>query len=113
MDAMVKKVNGAHELRYERHLQHPVAKVWAALAQPERFAEWLAEREGDLVPGGNVRLRWLNTDDQGNTAVATGRVTVVDPPRVLAFDTDIHGRLRWELEREHNDRYAAKVKAGH
>ena len=43
-------------------------------------------------------LRWLNTDDEGNTAIATGTVSVFEPPRVLELDTDIHGRIRWELE---------------
>jgi hypothetical protein len=45
-----------------------------------------------------VVLRWLNTDDEGNTAIATGTVSVFEPPRVLELDTDIHGRIRWELE---------------
>ena len=43
-------------------------------------------------------LTWQNTDDEGNTAVARGTVSALDPPRLIEFDTDIHGRLRWELE---------------
>ena len=39
-----------------------------------------------------------NTDTEGNTVVARGTVSALDPPRLLEFDTDIHGRLRWELE---------------
>jgi hypothetical protein len=41
---------------------------------------------------------WQNTDPEGNSAVARGTVTALDPPRLVEFDTDIHGRLRWELE---------------
>jgi hypothetical protein len=44
-----------------------------------------------------VVLTWLNTDEEGNTAVARGTVSALEPPRVVEFDTDIHGRLRWEL----------------
>lgn len=52
----------------------------------------------DLVPGGRVQLRWLNIDPDGNTAVAKGRVTALEPLRRLEYDTDIHGRLCWELD---------------
>ena len=48
--------------------------------------------------GGRVVLTWQNTDNEGNTAVARGTVSALDPPRLLELDTDIHGRLRWELE---------------
>jgi len=30
--------------------------------------------------------------------VARGTVSALEPPRLVEFDTDIHGRLRWELE---------------
>jgi uncharacterized protein YndB with AHSA1/START domain len=100
MLGIVKETAGGYELRFERHLQHPVEKVWAALTEPERLVGWLAEAEVDLALGGRIQLRWLNTDEQGNTAVARGTITEIDPPRLLAYDTDIHGRLRWELRPE-------------
>ena len=94
-------IHGAtHVLRYERHLAHPVDRVWRALTEPGELRGWLADADIEPRPGGHVELRWLNTDDQGNTAVARGTVARFEPPRVVEYDTDIHGRLRWELAPE-------------
>jgi uncharacterized protein YndB with AHSA1/START domain len=94
----VEERDGRHRLRYERRLDHPPERVWRALTNPDELRGWLASAdELELRPGGRVVLRWLNSDDEGNTAVAHGTVSVCEPPRVLEFDTDIHGRLRWEL----------------
>jgi uncharacterized protein YndB with AHSA1/START domain len=85
--------DGRYVLRYDRRLRHPVEKVWAALTDPARVEEWLARAEVELAEGGRVRLEWLNGD-----AVAEGRVTRLEPPHTIEFDTDIHGRLLWELQ---------------
>lgn len=100
MDGTLEKVDGGYALHYERHLRHPVEKVWEAITQPERLVEWLGEAEVDLVEGGRFVVRWLNTDMEGNTAVASGTITRLDPPNVLEVDTDIHGLLRWDLRAE-------------
>jgi uncharacterized protein YndB with AHSA1/START domain len=93
---------GRYVLRFERHLPHPIERVWAALTDPDELIGWLARAEVDLVEGGRIELHWLNTDEQGNSAVARGTLTRVEPPRLLEYDTDIHGLLRWEL-RENGD----------
>jgi uncharacterized protein YndB with AHSA1/START domain len=85
-------------IRFERRIGHPVERVWRALTEPDQIAAWLALAELDLEEGGRVVLTWQNTDDEGNTSVARGTVSALEPPRLLEFDTDIHGRLRWELE---------------
>jgi uncharacterized protein YndB with AHSA1/START domain len=85
-------------IRFERRLAHPVERVWRAITEPDEIAAWLALAELELEEGGRVVLTWQNTDDDGNTAVARGTVSALDPPRLLELDTDIHGRLRWELE---------------
>ena len=89
--------DGRRVLRYERRLAHPVQRVWAAITEPAELRGWLADADVDLVAGGRVQLRWLNTDDEGNTAVATGTITALEPLRVFEVDTDIHGVLRFEL----------------
>jgi uncharacterized protein YndB with AHSA1/START domain len=95
----VEERDGRRVLRYERPLAHPPERVWRALTEPSELRGWLAAAdEFDRREGGRVVLRWLNTDDEGNTAIATGTVSVFEPPRVLELDTDIHGRIRWELE---------------
>jgi uncharacterized protein YndB with AHSA1/START domain len=89
--------DGVDVLRFERHLDHPVERVWAALTEPAELIGWLAEAELDQVEGGRVVLRWQNSDEEGNQAVLHGTITELDPPRVIEYDSDIHGLLRWEL----------------
>jgi uncharacterized protein YndB with AHSA1/START domain len=84
--------DGVYVLRYERALRHPIEKVWAALTDPAQVEEWWARAEVELTEGGRARIEWLNGD-----AVAEGRITRLEPPRAIEFDTDIHGRLLWEL----------------
>lgn len=61
----IEEAGDKHILRYERRLDHPVERVWAALTEPEQLAGWLAAAdELGLVEGGGVALRWLNTADQ-------------------------------------------------
>jgi uncharacterized protein YndB with AHSA1/START domain len=96
-DGTVTRRNGRALLRFERTLRHPPERVWTALTDPAEVSAWLARAELDPRPGGAFRLHWLNTDDNGDSAVASGTVTVFDPPRVLELDSDIHGRMRWEL----------------
>ena len=112
--------DGRYVLRYERQLRHPVEKVWEALTDPAQVEEWWARAEVELAEGGRARLEWLNGD-----AVAEGRVTRLEPPRTIEFDTDIHGRLLWELRPDGDgtrltltvtaelpDDYLASVRAG-
>jgi uncharacterized protein YndB with AHSA1/START domain len=96
-DGSLETRDGRDVLRYERRLAHPVERVWAALTQPSELRGWLADAEIELVQGGRARLTWLNTDDEGNAAVATGTVSALDAPRLLELDTEPHGVLRFEL----------------
>jgi uncharacterized protein YndB with AHSA1/START domain len=96
-DGVVVRREGRTVLRYERRLRHPVPAVWAALTEPARLREWLADADVDLAEGGGVQLRWLNTDEDGNHAVMDGTVTALDPPRLLEIAGEPHGVLRFEL----------------
>jgi uncharacterized protein YndB with AHSA1/START domain len=99
-DGTLERRDDHQVIRFERRLAHPVERVWGALTEPDQIAAWLALAELELEEGGRVELRWQNHDEEGNTAVARGTVSALDPPRLLEFDTDIHGRLRWELARD-------------
>jgi uncharacterized protein YndB with AHSA1/START domain len=112
--------DGSYVLRYERQLRHPIERVWAALTDPGQIEEWWARAHVDLAEGGRARLEWLNGD-----AVAEGRISRLEPPNAIEFDTDIHGRLLWELRPEGDrtlltltvtaelpDDYLASVRAG-
>jgi uncharacterized protein YndB with AHSA1/START domain len=113
-DGSVELADGKHVLRFERRLAHPIERVWAALTEPDELAGWLAEAELDLVEGGSIELRWQNEisdedaarygvdlpDDRSELPVMHGTVTRLDPPRLIEYDTDLHGLLRWELRED-------------
>jgi uncharacterized protein YndB with AHSA1/START domain len=79
---------GRAVVRMERRLAHPPAKVWAALTEPDRLAEWFpATVRADLRVGGAVEFGFG----------PAGTVTDLDPPRLIAYTWgDDH--LRWEVE---------------
>jgi uncharacterized protein YndB with AHSA1/START domain len=92
--------NGRHRLRFERHLRHPVERVWRALTEPGEIEAWLARSGRPMVAGGDIELEWLNTDEDGKRyegAHAHGTVTRFEPPHLIEWDTDPHGLLTWEL----------------
>jgi uncharacterized protein YndB with AHSA1/START domain len=97
-DGTVERRGTRRVIRFQRRLRHPVERVWRALTDADELAAWLALAELDPVEGGRVVLTWQNSDAEGNTAVARGTVSVIEEPRLLELDTDIHGTLRWELE---------------
>lgn len=99
-DGALETRDGRHVMRFERRLAHPVERVWSALTEPEELRAWLADADIELVLGGAVQLRWLNTDDQGDHALAEGTVTALDAPRLLELDTAPHGLLRFELRED-------------
>ncbi|WP_406343133.1 SRPBCC domain-containing protein [Streptomyces sp. NBC_00648] len=92
--------DGAWLLRYEVHLPHPQERVWAAVATPEGLPGWLCAADV-LEPrlGGAVTLRWLNANPDNDTAVHSGHVTAWDPETVAEYTVDLHGRIRFHLER--------------
>jgi uncharacterized protein YndB with AHSA1/START domain len=108
-----RKDGDIHVLSYERRLAYPLAAVWAAITGPDRLAEWLAAADQlELRVGGAVSLRWLNVpddvgaweaegvelDDTDPAAVVHGTVTRLDPPRLVEYQTDAMGVLRFELQ---------------
>jgi uncharacterized protein YndB with AHSA1/START domain len=96
--ALDRRDDGRQVVRFERHLDHPIERVWAALTEPVQMIAWWGEAEVDLVVGGRFKVSWLNTDDGGNTAVMNATITELDAPTLLETDGDIHGVLRWQLQ---------------
>lgn len=93
--------DGMRVLRFERRLNHPIERVWAALTDPDELLGWWGVAEElELVEGGHLVLRWLNSDQEGNQVVLHGKVTQLDPPRLLEYDTDVHGVLRFDLRND-------------
>lgn len=109
----VERAGGKHVLRYERQLDHPVERVWAALTEPELIGQWLAAAEElDLREGGRITLRWQNIpDDRGAweaegidledsdpSAPITAAITQLEAPRLIEYESDEMGLMRWELQ---------------
>jgi uncharacterized protein YndB with AHSA1/START domain len=97
------RTDGRFELRFERRLTHPVARVWRAITEPEQLRAWFpATVDMEPTPGAKLRFE-LPPDAQARhdipdaDMVSYGEVTVVDPPRLLEY-TWSGEILRWELE---------------
>lgn len=89
--------DGRCVLRFRRRLGFPVERVWAALTEPAQLRGWWGEATVELVEGGRFSLRWLNTDDDGNSFVMDATITELRPPYLLQTQAAEHGVLRWEL----------------
>ena len=88
-----------YEIVFVRRLGKPIEKVWAALTDPARLADWFAQTEVDLRLGGEMRFRWAL---HGSTETAV--IVALDPPKLLAWATPIaegrHSVVRWDLMSE-------------
>ena len=85
-------------LTFVRTYDAPADQVWAAITDPEKIAAWWAVAEQlDLTGGGRFVLRWLNSDEEGYQPVATGRISALDPGRIIEYNTDVFGALRFVL----------------
>lgn len=89
--------DGRCVVSFERHLAHPVERVWDALTRPDELIAWWGDADVELQEGGRFNLRWLNVDDSGRGAVMHATIAKLVPGRLLVLDGDMHGRLRWEL----------------
>src|SRR5215472_15318640 len=81
-------------VRFERILPAPVARVWWFLSDPEGMAAWLTRGELEPRTGGRVELHWESGD------VEHGEVTRWEPDRVLEYTWSAGGErslVRYEL----------------
>jgi uncharacterized protein YndB with AHSA1/START domain len=84
-------------IHFERHVDAPIADVWAALTEPDHLATWLAVSSVDLRVGG------LICHDFGHSEAehVAGAILALDPPRLLEYEWRFPGEndsvLRYEL----------------
>jgi uncharacterized protein YndB with AHSA1/START domain len=101
MDGTVQEQDGRYVLRFERHLKHPVEKVWGALTESDRLGDWLAEGTIESRPDGRAELTFANAPTPGHGTVLAGTVREVDPPRLLEYswrtEEGDEEPVRWEL----------------
>ncbi|WP_037906670.1 SRPBCC domain-containing protein [Actinacidiphila yeochonensis] len=89
--------DGRPTVLFERIYDLPIDRVWALVSDPAELAHWFPFPEVtlDLVMGGAATF---SGDRNAPGAVVAGRVTALDPPRLLAYDWG-GDELRFELTR--------------
>lgn len=89
MNGSLETVGDRAALRFERRLDHPVERVWRAITEPDELLQWYPG-----VPEWDLELGERFGSEGG--AEATGRITELDPPHLLAYDWDGE-QFRFEL----------------
>lgn len=99
-------------VRVERVLPGPVDRIWLYLTDPVKRGQWLAAGSMDQRVGGQVDLVFRNSDltenddpappkyaDMAGEARLRGKVSVCQPPNVLAYSWGETGdsEVRFEL----------------
>jgi uncharacterized protein YndB with AHSA1/START domain len=84
------------DVRFERYYPRPVERVWSAITDPERLADWMGACRVEPHVGGRIELM------VDGPHPATGRIVVWDPPNVLEFTwSNTHApnsTIRYELQ---------------
>jgi uncharacterized protein YndB with AHSA1/START domain len=85
--------DGRPALRFERTYSHPIARVWAAIAEPDGLSHWFPSAvKIERRPGGTIEFA-----GDPNAPATTGTILLFDPPCRLAF-TWGGDELHFELE---------------
>ena len=106
-------------IRFERMLPGPIERVWEYITESDKRAKWLCAGDTRLEVGGSVEMRFEHATlastgdierpekyrDMPSIVTFGGRVTEVEPPRLLVHTWEFEGEnseVRYELE-EHGD----------
>ncbi|HLI66223.1 MAG TPA: SRPBCC domain-containing protein [Caulobacteraceae bacterium] len=93
---------GRYTVRYARRMMLPIEKVWAALTEPERLADWLAVAKVDLRVGGEVELTWPTANFAARYVIRE-----IEPPNLMVWGStdpdNPQAELRWLLFQEDPD----------
>ena len=88
--------DGRAFIRFERHLRHPIDRVWVAISEPAEIVGWLCQKvEIEPKVGGQFTM-WLGSADEQKPP-EVGVITVFDPPHVLEAQFEDGSSLRCEL----------------
>jgi uncharacterized protein YndB with AHSA1/START domain len=80
LDGHFSKRGDGGVLSFERHIDRPIEKVWAALTIAERVSDWSGHAEIDLRVGGRFHITWPNDMGEMN-----GVITACEPPTLLEY----------------------------
>jgi uncharacterized protein YndB with AHSA1/START domain len=86
-------------VRFERRLNHPIARVWSALVDRDELAKWFPEVKLEPRIGGGFEIQFGSREgsDCEGSSVVRGEIEHFDPPYLLQC-----GTMRWELEPDGN-----------
>ena len=95
--ALRRSEQGEYRVVFDRQIDRPPARVWAALTDPPILSNWLGDVEVDLRVGGNYIIRFRKM-----SVVMTGRITSLEPGRLLEYTWQENygmpaSKIRWEL----------------
>jgi uncharacterized protein YndB with AHSA1/START domain len=96
--------NGEVELRFERRLNHPLDKVWAAISIPERIGAWFCEMTFEAAPGAPID----QTFHHAGGIKGSGKVLRFEPPRLFEWQwnggpDEADSVVTWRLEPDGDD----------
>ncbi len=95
----IRRVGDIVEVTFHRRYARPIAKVWAALATPERISDWFANTTiNRMEVGGQIAL-----DFKDENYRAVGEIVIYTPMQTFAWTwSELDGSdttlVRWDLE---------------
>lgn len=72
--------DGGHIISFDRFVERPIAKVWAALTEPEILKNWLGNVEVEPKLGGKYVIHFRET-----SVVMSGAICAFEPERLLEY----------------------------
>lgn len=86
------------DVNFDRLYSHPIEKVWRALTDPERLADWMGASTVEPFVGGKIAMMI------GSPGAMSGEILTWDAPNVLEFTwnnpTSPEAVIRYELTAE-------------
>jgi uncharacterized protein YndB with AHSA1/START domain len=92
------------EITFERHLPHPAEKVWAAITEPDKRAEWFGPTTIDPRPGGIMVTTAEGPPAPEEVRRTEAEILTWEPPHVFEYKEKASNVgetiVRFELENE-------------
>jgi uncharacterized protein YndB with AHSA1/START domain len=102
IDGIIERTpDGGAVVKFDRSIDRPVEKIWAALTDPKVLANWIGAVEIELRVGGKYVVHFRESEN-----AMTGTITRLEPLRLLEYTwLESHipvpqSLVRWELQPE-------------
>ncbi len=100
-DGIIERTSDGTAVRFDRLIERPVEKIWAALTDPKILSNWIGTVDVELRVGGRYVVHFRDSRN-----VMTGTITRFEPQRLLEYTwLESHipvpqSTVRWELQPE-------------